>query len=215
MSNEDLISDVTDELFWDPKVDNAAIAVSADGGAVTLRGTVGSSREKREAKKDAERVYGVKSVKNALQVRVLDEYMREDAELRGDVLQALMLDMFVPATVDATVSDGIVTLTGSADWQYQHEEAELVATNIAGVFDVFDEIALKAEPDAGDVKRDIHNAFKRNAGIDADELSVTASDGTVTLEGAVNSWSEHDEALSAAWAAPGVTDVEDRILVEY
>jgi hypothetical protein len=89
-----------------PKIDSAGITVSADDGSVTLRGTVGSFRQRREAKRAAERVYGVTDVHNDLEVRVLTEHRREDAELRGDVLQALMLDALVPTTIDATVKTG-------------------------------------------------------------------------------------------------------------
>jgi osmotically-inducible protein OsmY len=113
--DSELTSDVSDELFWDPKVDGEAIAVSASGGEITLRGTVGSLREKREARKAAQRVLGVISVDNQLQVRLMNDERREDAELRGDVLQALMLDSLVPKTVDAKVDDGFVTLSGSVD----------------------------------------------------------------------------------------------------
>jgi osmotically-inducible protein OsmY len=215
MTDQSLINNVTEELFWDPKVDNAAIAVSSDGGKITLRGTVGSFREKQEAKKGAARVYGVKSVNNELEVRLLDKHRREDADLRGDVLQAFALDYLIPASVDAKVRDGLVTLKGSVDWQYQREEADFVAANVLGVIDVFDGIKLKAKPKANAVKDDIRSAFERNAALDADDLSVTTSNGTVKIKGAVNSWAEHDEAVSAAWAAPGVTDVDDRILVEY
>ncbi|HME02951.1 MAG TPA: BON domain-containing protein [Solirubrobacteraceae bacterium] len=215
MSDQTLMNDVGDELFWDPKVDNVAIAVSADDGDVTLRGTVGSFREKQEARKDAERVYGVKSVKNELEVRLLDEHRREDADLRGDVLKAFALDFLIPSTVDAKVRAGNVTLKGTVDWQYEREEAEFVAANVLGVIDVVDEIKLKGSPKAKAVKEDIKGALERNAALDADNLSVTTSNGTVKIKGVVNSWSEHDEAVSAAWAAPGVTDVDDRILVEY
>src|SRR3954452_6895804 len=103
MSNDEQGNHVTDELLWDPKVDSAAIAVSAVDGVVTLRGTVGSLRQKREAKQDAERVYGVKSVDSQLEVRILNEDRRDDADLRGSVLQALMLDSLVPATIDSKV----------------------------------------------------------------------------------------------------------------
>ena len=99
MTNDDLQLDVAAELSWDPKIDGRAIAVSADDGAVTLRGTVGSFREKREAEKAATRVYGVTEVSNELQVQMLNGSKRDDADLRGDVLQALMLDSLVPKTV--------------------------------------------------------------------------------------------------------------------
>jgi osmotically-inducible protein OsmY len=214
--DSDLVADVNDELFWDPKVDNEAIAVSADDGKITLRGTVGSLREKREARKAAERVFGVISVDNQLQVRLMNDAKRGDAELRGDVLQALMLDGLIPKTIDAKVDDGFVTLTGTADWQYQRDEADFVASNIVGALDVFNEIELEyPTPDRGDVEKSIKKAFKRNAALDAEDLDVSTSNGSVTLKGTVSSWAEHDEAIDAAWAAPGVNSVHDDLIVAY
>jgi osmotically-inducible protein OsmY len=216
MQNVDLVASVSDELFWDPKVDSTAIAVSAVDGNVTLRGTVGSFREKREAKHAAERVFGVKAVDNELQVRLLTDSRRDDADLRGDILQALVLDSLVPSTVDVTVDSGVVTLKGTAEWQYQRDEAEFVAANIVGVLDVWDGIELTGTiPSASDVEGSIKSAFKRNAKIDAEDLDVKTKNGTITVEGVVGSWSEHDEAIAAAWAAPGVRKVDDKILVAY
>src|SRR3954452_12176117 len=172
MSNEELELNVTDELLWDPKVDNAAIAVSADDGVVTLRGTVGSFRQKREAKQDAERVYGVEMVNNELQVRILDAQRRDDADLRGAALQALMLDSLVPSTIDAKVDDGWVTLTGTANWQFERDEAEFIASNILGVVAVGSEIVLTGPtPNAGALKHSIRKAMERNANLDADTVS--------------------------------------------
>jgi len=214
--DNELAADVGDELFRDPKLDNSSIAVSASDGTITLRGTVGSLREKREAKKAAQRVFGVISVDNQLQVKLLTDEKRANAEIRGDVLQALMLNSLVPKSVDAKVDDGVVTLTGSADWQYQRDEAEFVASTIVGAFDVIDEIELQhPKPNAGDVHEAIEKAFKRNAAIDSDDVFVTTKNGTVTVDGVVRSWAEHDEALEAAWAAPGVTSVRDKLTVAY
>ena len=216
MTNDDLQLDVAAELSWDPKVDSETIAVSADDGAVILRGTVGSFREKREAGKAAARVYGVTEVNNELQVRMLDSSRRDDADLRGDVLQALMLDSLVPMTVDAKVRDGIVTLTGTAPWQYQRDEAEFLTASVPGVLGINNDITLTPTPDGRDIRNDISDAFRRSAKLDADELSVdTTSYGAVILAGAVSSWAEHDEAVAAVWSAPGVTEVDDRIVVEY
>jgi osmotically-inducible protein OsmY len=215
-SNMDLTADVSDELVWDPKLDSTAIAVTADDGRITLRGTVGSLREKREAQKAAERVFGVISVDNKLQVRLMDDAKRADADLRGDVLQALMLDSIVPKTVDAKVDDGFVTLTGTASWQYQRDEAEFVASSIVGALDVYDEIELQyPTPNAGDVQESIKKALKRNAALDADDLRISTDNGTVTVKGTVSSWAEHDEAIDAAWAAPGVMSVRDDLTVAY
>jgi osmotically-inducible protein OsmY len=216
MSNNDLARYVTEELYWDPKVDSAAIAVSVDDGVVTLRGTVGSFREKQDAKHDAERIYGVKDVKNELEVRILTEHRRSDAELRGSVLQAMMLDSLVPSTIDAKVDDGVVKLTGKANWQYQRDEAESVAGNLLGVMGVEDEIDLiPPGPTADDVEHSIKKAMERNAKLDAESVAVESSNGTITLRGTVSSWADHDEAVAAAWAAPGVTKVKDHILVAY
>jgi osmotically-inducible protein OsmY len=214
--DNELAADVSDELFWDPKLDNSSIAVSASDGTITLRGTVASLHEKREAKTAAQRVHGVISVDNHLQVKLMDDEQRADADLRGDVLQALTLDSLVPATVDAKVEDGFVTLTGTADWQYQRDEAELVASNVVGTLGVSDEIELSnPTPSTGDVQESIRKAFKRNAALDADDLYVSSDNGTVTIDGNVSSWAEHDEAIDAAWAAPGVTSVHDNMTVAY
>jgi osmotically-inducible protein OsmY len=216
MSDDDLELNVSDELMWDPKIDSAAIAVSAEDGIVTLRGTVGTFRQKREAKQDAERVYGVKNVDNELEVRILNDDRRDDADLRGSVLQALMLDSLVPSTIDARVEAGSVTLTGSADWQFQRDEAEFIAANIIGVVAVESEIELTGPtPSADDVKHSIRKALERNARLDANSVSVESSNGTVTLRGTVSSFADHDEAVATAWAAPGVTRVKDHVLVAY
>ena len=216
MTNDDLQLDVAAELSWDPKIDSRAIAVSADDGAVTLRGMVGSFREKREAQKAATRVYGVTEVSNELQVQMLNGSKRDDADLRDDVLQALMLDSLVPKTMDAKVRNCFVTLTGTADWQYQRDEAELLTASVPGVMGIRNDITLTSTPDGRDIKADISDAFRRSARLDAEELSAdTTSSGAVILAGAVSSWAEHDEAVAAAWSARGVTEVDDRIVIEY
>jgi osmotically-inducible protein OsmY len=216
MSNDALAQQVTEELFWDPKVDNAAIAVAADDGVVTLRGTVGSLRQKHDAKKDAESVWGVKSVNDELEVRLLNDDRRADADLRGSVLQALALNSAIPATVGAEADDGIVRLTGTANWHFQRDEAEKVATNVPGVVSVVDEIELVPPgPTTEELEHSIKKAMERNAKLDAESVKVESSNGTVTLHGTVGSWADHDEAVSAAWSAPGVSRVKDHIHVVY
>jgi len=216
MSNQTLEQNVADELLWDPKIDSEAVAVAADDGTITLRGTVGSFRQKREAQKAAERVFGVVAVDNQLDVRILNERRREDADVRGDVLQALMLDTLVPDAVDATVKDGLVTLTGTASWQYQRDEAAFIAGNVLGVLGVQNDIYLdNPGPYAGDVQDAIKKALERDAKLDSDSVTVGTVDGTAILTGNVRSWAEHDSAVAAAWAAPGVTAVDDRLSIFY
>jgi osmotically-inducible protein OsmY len=216
MSDNELQVRVAAEIQSDPRLATASIAVAAEQGVVTLRGTVGTLRQKIEARRAAERVRGVTKVDNDLEVRLLAGKRKDDAELRADVVQALMLDGGVPSTIDARVRDGVVTLTGIADYQYEREEAERVAINIVGVVSLIDEIKIAhPTPDAGDVKRTISESFERNATIDAGRVRVSTSDDTVILEGLVSSWAEHDAAVAAAWSASGVKHVDDRLEITY
>jgi osmotically-inducible protein OsmY len=215
VNDEELVRLVKDELRRDPEVDAAAIAVAGSDGRVTLRGTVGSDREKRAAGKAGANVFGVVAVDNALEVASLNARRREDAELRAGVLEALMLDTAVPESVDVKVEDGFVTLTGTANWQYEREAAEVVAGSIGGARDVGNEIELvrPTSPDVSEVKERIARALGGKGAAESDQLRISASAGKVTITGSVRSWSQHDDAVAAAWATPGVTELEDRIAV--
>ena len=114
------------------------------------------------------------------------------------------------------VRDGLVTLTGTAQWQYQRDKAEFLTASVPGVSGIENDITLTSTPDGRDIQHDISDAFRRSARLDAEELSVdTTSYGAVILAGAVSSWAERDEAVAAVWSARGVTEVDDRIVVEY
>jgi len=168
MNDQRLREDVGEEIRWDPKVDAEAVAVSAKDGVVTLRGTVGSFHQKREATKAAERVRGVVEVDNQLDVKIMTDRRRADADIRGDVLQALMLDAWVPASMDATVSGGIVTLDGAVEHHYQRDEAVHVTGSVPGVVAVENEIELiPSMPDVQDVQHSIKKALERNAKVEA------------------------------------------------
>jgi osmotically-inducible protein OsmY len=215
MTDDELRCQVAAELSWDPQVGSEAIEVSADSGTVTLRGTVASLRQKQAGGKAAARVRGVIRVANELRVRIPDGDQRDDDDLRGDVLEALMLDGSVPMTVDARAEGGFVTLTGTAQWHYQREEAESRTADVTGVAGIDNAIALTQVTGAGDARDAIKAALRRDAVLDADGLSVeTFSCGLVVISGTVGSRSAHDHAMAAAWSAPGVTQVDDRIRVE-
>ncbi len=216
MTDDDLRRDVAAELSWDPQVDSAAIEVSAASGMVTLRGTVAGLWHKRAGGNAAARVRGVTRVANELCVQIPDRDRRGDEDLCGDVLEALMLEGWVPMTVDAQARDGFVTLTGTVEWHYQREAAESRTAGVPGVIGIDNAIALARAPDARAARGAISCAFRRDAVLDADRLSVeTFPGGLVVLSGTVSSWAAHDHALAAAWSAAGVTDVDDRIGVEY
>jgi len=216
VTDDDLRRDVAAELGWDPRMDRAAIEVRAAGGLVTLRGTVASLWHKRAGGNAAARVRGVTRVANHLSVQIPDRDRRDDEDLRGDVLEALMLEGSVPMTVDAQARDGFVTLTGTVKWHYQREAAESRTASVPGVVGIDSAITLAQAPDARAAADAISCAFRRDAVLDADRLRVeTFSGGLVILSGTVSSRAAHDHAVTAAWSAAGVTDVEDRIDVEY
>lgn len=215
MKDDDLKSHVAAEFSWDPQVDSDAIEVSAASGTVTLRGIVASLRLKRAGGEAAARVRGVTRVANELRVQIPDTDLRDDEDLRGDVLEALMLDSSVPMTVDAQARDGLVTLTGTAQWHYQRAAAEFRTANVPGVAGIDNAITLTQTPDAREARDAITAAFRRDAALEADGLSVeTFRDGLVILSGTVSSLAAHDHAVAAAWHAPGVTQVDDRIRIE-
>ena len=215
MYDDDLRRRVVAELSGDPRVDGEMFQVSASGGTVTLRGTVASLRLKTAAGRAVARVRGVASIANELRVQLPAQDRRGDEDLRGDVLEALMLDTSVPMTVDARVRNGFVTLTGAVQWHYQREAAESRATDVPGVAGIGNTITLTQAPDADAAREAITGAFQRNAALDADVLSVeTSSGGLVTVSGMVSSWAAHDEAVAAVWSEPGVTQVEVRIRVD-
>jgi osmotically-inducible protein OsmY len=215
-TNDELIDDVTDELFFDPRIaDLTGIAVAAEDGAVTLRGTVGSFHQKRAAAAAARRVRGVRTVSNELQVRLMTEGRRADADIRAGALQALSLDSLIPADrLDVQVSDGWLTLSGKVSWQYQRDAAEGDLLGLLGVVDIDDQIAV-ANDSAADVADRINEAFARNATLSGADIDVSSAKGSVTLSGAVSTWAQHDEAIDAAWSAPGVSRVRDLLEVVY
>ena len=216
MMNDRLRAQVAAELSWNPRVDGTDITVSAEGGMVTLHGTVASCRHKREADNAARRVYGVTGISNYLEVRIPDQGRRADADVHADVRQALALNCLIPATVKARVQAGLVTLSGVAAWQFQRDEAELACAAVPGVTGVDVAISLQPAPSDGDIQQAISAALRRSGRLDGFGISVDSPlPGLVVLSGAVSSWAEHDAAVAVAWSAPGITDIDDRIMVAY
>ena len=216
MANDRLRAEVAAELVWDPRVDSTHITVSVQGGRVTLHGTVSRFRQKREADNAARHVHGVTAVSNFVEVRIRAQDRRADADVRADVGQALALNEHIPATVQASVEAGLVTLSGVAAWQFQRDEAELACAAVPGVMGVDVAISLCPAPSDGDIEQAISAAFRRSARLDRFELSADSPfPGLVVLSGTVGSWAERDDAVALAWSAPGITDIDDRIAVVY
>jgi osmotically-inducible protein OsmY len=216
MANDRLRAEVAAELGWDPRVDSTDITVSVQGGRVTLHGTVTRFRQKREADTAARHVHGVTAVSNFVEVHIPDHDRRADADVRADVGQALALNDHIPATVQASVEAGLVTLSGVAAWQFQRDEAELACAAVPGVTGVDVAISLRPAPADGDIEQAISAAFGRSARLDRFEISADSPfPGLVVLSRTVGSWAEHDDAVAVAWSGPGITDIDDRIAVVY
>jgi osmotically-inducible protein OsmY len=179
---------------------------------VTLTGFVGTYAEKVAAERATLRTYGVSAVANDIQVKPL--FKKTDADIAAAALTALKERVDVPdERIKLTVQDGWITLEGTVDWYYQKNAAELAVKYLTGVKGVTDGIKVKPQVSTIEVKDKIEDALKRNAEVDARRISVQADDGKVTLRGNVRSWFEKDEAETAAWAAPGVTEVTNQIAV--
>ena len=206
--------DVLAELEWEPSIDASKIGVTAKDRVVTLSGNVANYAAKMTAERVAKRVYGVQAVANDLEVLLPGSSERGDADIAAAALNVLKWNTSIPQNaLKVIVSNGYVTLEGQLDWAYQKVIAERVVRNLIGVRGLSSLIALKTRAKPGDVKNKIEAAFKRNAELDARRVGVESVNGKVILRGNVHSWAERDEAEEAAWAAPGVSDVDNRLTV--
>ena len=202
------------ELEFDPEVDAAKIGVTAEDGVVTLTGHVPSYAEKWAAEKIAKRVLGVKAVANEIEVAINLDNHRDDTEIAISAVNALSWNASVPnGHVKPLVSGGWITLEGNVEWNYQKRAAEDTVRLLRGIRGVTNKIEVTPHVHAGDVKQKIEAALKRSAEVDSKNIVVETTDGSVTLRGNVRSWAEHEDAVNAAWAAPGVTTVFDHISI--
>ena len=213
-SGSEIERDVRDELKWDPDLDAENIVVSVKDGVVTLAGFVSSYSDRLEAEAAAKRVAGVLAVANDIEVRLPAIDQRPDPDIAKAAVAALKSEL--PISYDKIkiiVKDGWITLEGVAEWQYQKTTAENAVRKVKGVKGVTNVITVKPKVQPSELQRKILEAFKRNAEVDANRITVEASGSEVVLKGTVRSWIEREEAERVAWSAPGVTKVEDRIVV--
>ena len=213
-SDMEIERDVKDELYWNPDLDATDIAVSVKKGVVTLSGFVRSYTDKYEAETAAKRVAGVVGVANDIEVRLPNVDQRPDPEIARDAVSALKSQLPISAEhIKVVVKDGWVTLEGQVEWQYQKNAAEYAVRPVRGIKGVSNFIQIKPRAQPSEIRKKIMDAFKRNAEVDANRIEVEANGGEVILKGTVRSWIEREEAKRVAWSAPGVTKVDDRIVV--
>jgi osmotically-inducible protein OsmY len=213
-SDEQIQRDVLAELKFEPRVSPNEIGVAVKDGVVTLMGWVDSYTKRWAAEEAAHRVRGVKAVANDIEVRLPLSAERTDVDIAAAAVRALEWDAMVPIDkLDVTVSKGWVTLKGEVEWQYQKQDAERVVRRLSGVRGVTNLILVKPRLTASELKEKIELALVRSAQVDAQRITVEVQGTKAILRGTVRAWAEREEAERAAWAAPGITAVENLITI--
>ena len=213
-TDQEIQQDVLSELKWDARVQPNEVGVSVKNGIVTLTGWVDSYLKKWSAEEASHRVRGVSAVANDIEVRLPASAQRTDADIAEAAVNALKWDAFVPTDrVKVTVSKGWVTLEGDVEWQFQKEDAERAVRRITGVKGVSNAILVRPNATPSELKKKIHDALVRNAQTDAEHITVEVQGTKAILRGTVRSWTEREEAARAAWSAPGITSVENDIVI--
>jgi len=212
--DDDIKHDVEEELRWDPKVDATDIGVAVKKGVVSLTGFVRHYSDKFEAEAATKRVSGVVAVANDIEVRLPNIDERPDPDIARDAVAAIRAQLPLASDrIRVVVNKGFVTLEGDVEWNYQRENAERAVRRIKGVRSVINSLRVKPRADPAEIKRKIEEAFKRSATVDANRITVETSGSEVILKGTVRSWAERQDAERAAWAAPGITVVDNRLVI--
>jgi osmotically-inducible protein OsmY len=215
-SDAEIKTDVLAELEYEPSVKVADIGVLVKDGTVTLNGFATSYAEKWEAVRAAKRVSGVTAIADDIKVKLWDSFVRTDGDIATTAANQIKWITSIPTgKVQLTVSDGWITLEGELEWWFEKNEAERAVQSLAGVKGVTNEIKIKPKVSAPVIELDIERAFERNALLEDRHIEVAVSGTKVTLRGTVSNYSEREEAVRIAWAAAGVTSVDDKLDIDW
>lgn len=213
-SDYEIQQDVLNQLKWNPLLKSSEIGVAVEDGIVTLSGHVDVYSKKIQAEQSAKKVAGVRAVAEDIVVGISPVYQKTDAEIAAAVLSALKWNSSVDEKdIKVKVENGVVTLEGEVEWEYQRMSAKNAVVNLIGVKSVQNMILLKVKTTPKDVQQKISAAFHRSATIDADKVLVEVIGNKAILRGNVRSFAEKEDAEDAAWAAPGITSVESHLSV--
>jgi osmotically-inducible protein OsmY len=212
--DEKVQQDILDQIKWSPVLSTSRIGVSVRNGIVTLSGQVDTYQKKLEAAKEVKKVAGVKAIAEDIQVVLSPRHQKPDADLAESILVALQWHTSIPQDkIKVYVADGVVTLEGEVEWDYERTSAANLVSNLVGVRQVINAISLRKNPTIRNLKNKILAAFHRSATIDASKIQVEIIDSKAILKGKVRSYAEKEDAESGARSTPGILEVDNKLQV--
>jgi len=215
-TDKQLKDDILAELRWEPSVSAEQVGVEVKDGVVTLAGHVNSFVEKWAAEEAVKKVAGVRALAVEMDVNLLGQSQRNDADIARSAENALEWTTNLPNdAIKIQVEGGWVTLTGDVEWAFQRDEAVGAVRNLRDVKGISNNILIKSKVSANGVKADITDALKRRAITDSQKIKVNVNGADVTLSGTVDNWAERELAMHSAWSTAGVRNVQNDIIVSF
>jgi osmotically-inducible protein OsmY len=207
--------DVMEELKFEPILNASEIGVAVKNEIVTLSGTVDTFSKKVAAERAAKKVAGVRAVALDIDVKLSSFGKKNDTEIAQTVLNAIKWHSTLKEDkIKVKVEDGWVTLEGEVEWEFQRIAARTLVEDLLGVTGITNLLKVTPKLSSKEIKQKISFAFHRSATIDSEKVSIEAIGNKVILTGKVRSWAEKKDAENAAWAAPGVSSVDNNIVID-